>query len=429
MPRKVHVINPEMQNNKSLRTAVTVTLIAGLTLILLSTAVFSLAATTRSLSSDAERLHNADEALRSATTVRAQLALGLHGARVDSRIGSDSSASVGASMNEAELALDGFIQSIAILDIDALEEPADSFSASADASVESIRAPTSEAERNRIDEALDVSFSSLIDGLTSERGRLLTAVGDADRRMGTLGNLASFVVAFLLPTSAIFIYRQLARRPRRQVELEHELQLHRRTERERAEALRVGLDYFNKKVEAGDASAVMAEAERMSIINALNYGQHTYDVARVRLVDVLTTTRDSVDSELTFELSARDFSVLVDERALQVAIGTLIDNARSRGASRLHLTGRDAPAAGKIEFLSDAENIAPLVARSAFLESTDLTGVTTQEQRELVLARTLLEGMGARVEYHSSDEYEKFEITVPRAARSAVPDRAPAEVS
>lgn len=35
----------------------------------------------------------------------------------------------------------------------------------------------------------------------------------------------------------------------------------------------------------------------------------------------------------------------------------------------------------------------------------------------------------AKVEYHSSDEYEKFEITVPRAARSAVPDRAPAEVS
>ncbi len=421
MSRKVHVKPTDIKNNQSLRTAVIVSLIAGLTLILLSTAVFSLAATTRSLSTDAERLHTTDEALRAATTARAQLALGLHATRVDSRVGSDSSSAVSGSVAEATLAMEGFSQSIALLEDQELSDGAETFLSFAEAGLDSIRVATSEGDRERIDADLDVSFSATIDQLAGERDRLLTSVADADRRMGTLGNLASFVVAFLLPTSAIFIYRQLARRPRRQVELEHELQMQRRIDKERSESLRLGLEYLDQQIESGDTGAILAEAERMSTINALVHGQHTYDVARLSLNETVGTIAQSIGDSITWESSTGDLAALVDPAALRIAVSTLVDSARGRGASRLHLSGLDAPASAKVEVLSDAPSLSPLEARGVFLEATELTAASTQQQRQLVLARTLLEGMGARIAYHPSETHEKFEITIPRAARSVAP--------
>lgn len=428
MPRKVHLSNAGT-NNKNLRTAVFVTLIAGLTLVLLSTAVFSLAATTRSLSTDAEKLHTADESLRAATTARAQLALALHGSRVDSKLGSDSSASIAASLAEAQLALDGFERSIALLDSDVASTSAAAFLDAARQSEDSLLVPTSDDERVRVDSELDDSYGTLVDDLTADRERFLAQVAQADRRMGTLGNLASFVVAFLLPTSAIFIYRQLARRPRRQVELEHELNLHQRMDRDRSQTLRLGLERFDAQVDAGNPDLVLAEARRLSAVSSLVYGQHTYDVARVELGETLTAIAAEANKALPCEVTSDELAVLVDAAALQLAVGTLVDGARFRGATRVHLAGRDAPATGKIEILTDGEVIAPLTIREAFLEATELTRSSDQQHRELVLARTLLEGMGARIEYHQSGEYEKFEITVPRAARSSFAKAKPEEVA
>ncbi len=415
MPRKVHT--PDAQTRvQNMRTAVIVTLIAGLTLVLLSTAVFSLASTTRTLSNDAEKLHIADESLRAATTARAQLALALHGSRVDSKLGSDSSAAVSASVGEAQQALDSFNTSVNLLDNTDLRSDGDAFLTSANASVASLDVATAEAERATIDSDLDDSYQMLIKSITAERESLLADVERADRRMGTLGNLASFVVAFLLPTSAIFIYRQLARRPRRQVELEHELDLERRIGRDRASALNLGLAELNDRIETGNASGIVAEAERFAAATALVYGQHTYDVARVDLATELEAIA-AASPETQPSISSEHVPVLIDVKALHIAIHALIETATDQNANRVHLNGRNAPAAGKIDVLSDGEPIPALTIRDALLESNELTAASSPLQRQLVLVRTLLEGMGARLKYEPGSEHQKFEITLPRAAR------------
>ncbi len=430
MPNKVHALTTAAKTN-GLRTALTVTLITGLTLVLLSTAVFSLAATTRSLSSDAERLHTADESLRAATTVRAQLALAVHGARVDSRLGTNSSASVQGSVAEAKLALESFQRSTALLEDDNIIVLGDNFAASVAASSGSVLNATPEDERNTLDSELDRSYQELIGALTDERQELLSAVEEADRRMGTLGNLASFVVAFLLPTSAIFIYRQLARRPRRQVELEHELELERRVQQDRTHALRLGLRRFNDRVAAGDSSTIVGEAERFSVATALVYGQHTYDVARVELAASVTEIAAQCSTaERRCDASSDEVWVLIDQGGLRLAIDALIDDAFDRGATRIHLAGRDAPAAGKIDVLADGTPIPQMLIREAFLDPTELTEAGNHQLRGLIFARTLLEGMGARIAYEQYDDHDKFEITLPRAIRrSATTTKRPEQVT
>ena len=69
-----------------------ITIITGLVLLLILGLVFSVAYGSRRITTSAGSLHDADEALRSATVVRAQLALSSHMVAVDQLVGADSSA-------------------------------------------------------------------------------------------------------------------------------------------------------------------------------------------------------------------------------------------------------------------------------------------------------------------------------------------------
>ena len=67
---------------------------AGLTLMLLIGLVFSIAYGSQQITKDATDVHKADEVLRSATVVRAQLAIAVHAGAVDREFGTDSSEAI-----------------------------------------------------------------------------------------------------------------------------------------------------------------------------------------------------------------------------------------------------------------------------------------------------------------------------------------------
>ena len=94
--------NPNKKWDRSLG----ITVITGLVLLLILGLVFSVAYGSRRITTSAGSLHDADEALRSATVARAQLALSSHMVAVDQLVGADSTQSLEISLMEAREALE-----------------------------------------------------------------------------------------------------------------------------------------------------------------------------------------------------------------------------------------------------------------------------------------------------------------------------------
>ncbi|MEE8498296.1 MAG: histidine kinase dimerization/phospho-acceptor domain-containing protein, partial [Acidimicrobiia bacterium] len=202
------------------------TLGVGVAIILVFALVFSIAFGTRSIAGHASALHNADEALRAATIVRAQAGLATHLAVLEQEFSFGSAEAVELSLSEVRLALDDLDSALFGLmrDVDDLRATivttARQFNATTIEILSSLEVgDITLAQRIATDE-LDLSFRGFVGNLVVERDRQAAAVATANAMMGQIGDLARFLVAFLVPTSAIILYRELARRQSRQKELE-----------------------------------------------------------------------------------------------------------------------------------------------------------------------------------------------------------------
>ena len=188
--------------------------------------VFSVAYGSRRITTSAGSLHDADEALRSATVVRAQLALSSHMVAVDQLVGADSTTSLEVSLGEARKALsdlnEGFehLTQGDLID-DATQTAHQTFTTAAGDLIGLIEGWEDVVTHQSIPVA--ESFNQLRDELVEIRQQLLNQVKTSDKILGQIGNIARFLVAFLIPAAVILIYRELVRRQQRQSDLETRL--------------------------------------------------------------------------------------------------------------------------------------------------------------------------------------------------------------
>jgi hypothetical protein len=90
-----------MQPRSKLNRALAITLVAGLGLLVLLGLVFSIARGSQQITSNATALHSADETLRTATVVRAQVGIATHLITIDDHFGTSSEEAIALSVSEA----------------------------------------------------------------------------------------------------------------------------------------------------------------------------------------------------------------------------------------------------------------------------------------------------------------------------------------
>ncbi len=221
--------------------ALAMTLVAGIGMLLLVGLVFAIAYGSQRVTSDATSLHKADEVLRSATVVRAQLALGVQAGAVDRQFGTSSLEAIEVSLDEARIAIDDIgigMESLTddALDVDsAVVANAEHFSATADEVLRLMEQGEYEAAQSLASDELAPAFDDLVGVLVILRDDLAASVESSDVLLGQIGNVARFLVAFLLPAAVIFIYRGLLRRQAQQLELESRLEAERQSSASREE--------------------------------------------------------------------------------------------------------------------------------------------------------------------------------------------------
>ena len=310
----------------------------GVALVLVFALIFSIAFGTKGIADHANALHNADEALRGATVARSQAGLAAHLTGLKTDFGFEATEGIELSVREVRLASQDMRASLDALDaagtLDATVRSAgDQFIFTVDEVANAIDTGDVATAQQLAGEDLDPAFRTFVNAVVAERNEQASAVAASRALMGRVGDLARFLVAFLVPTAVIVLYRELAKRQQRQSELEVRLETEQELGKARDEfvanashELRTPLTSIFGLAHLLEEDEKVYESDTAAEMVGMIIGE-THDLSRM-VDDLLTTARLDAGAMFVvrFPLAKEDASSKAQRR------GTTSHPARSRGS-------------------------------------------------------------------------------------------------
>ena len=440
------------------RRAIATTLIAGIALVLVVGIVFAVAYSSRQITTDAGSLHTADETLRSATVARAQLALAVHASAVDREFGTDSRSVIETAIAETEQALADAVNGLTLGAHDTSDLAASGALLSEFVVVaEEIATRLSEGDSQGaqdLSEDLDTSFRALLGELSQTRDEIAGRASSSDAMLGRIGDMARFLVAFLVPAAVIFIYREWARRQQRQSELEARLA----NERELAAAreqfianasheLRTPLTGIkglamlleeDPQIESSDTAAelvdlIVSEAEDLSrmvedLLTAarLDAGALTYSFEDVDpAVEAHEVVEPLARNGVTIGVTCETGTVRADRLRLRQIVRNLVSNARKYGGPDIRIEGRVVDRTYVCSVIDNGSGIPDEIADKVFerfIHQGQATATKDSVGLGLSIVKALADGMGGVVRYDRVGDETHFSLRIPLLAAAAAPE-------
>ncbi len=444
--------------------ALAVTLIAGVSLLVVVGVVFAIAASSQQITSAATSLHKADETLRMATVARAQLAIGVYLTVVDDELGLDSGEAVALSVGEARDALAQMEEGFEALLEDDVEVSASllathvAFTETGSAIIDLLAEREADAALTVMRDELAPQFTILSSSLEGLRDEMRGRVAASDRLLGNIERVARFMVAFLVPAVVMFVYRELLRRQQRQVELERRLETERNLSRAREEfianashELRTPLTGITGLALMLAEDPIVAQSESATELLDLVVSE-SYDLARM-VEDLLTAARiDAGALHFTFEdvkvlpeieesagamvksgasisIDCEPATVRADQLRLRQVIRNLLSNAIKYGGDQIRVEGRIEGRTYVCAVVDNGAGIAEEVADrlfERFVHQGKETAVRESVGLGLAIVHALANGMGGSIKYQRTANETHFTLRLPLVfASTPIDDAAP----
>jgi len=452
------VTRPQPPRRKRGSRATAVTLGVGVALVLVFALVFSVSFGSKGVAQHADALHNADEALRAATVARAQAGMATHLGALEREFDFDAAEGIEVALRDTRFALNDLTVAVDEIeqygngDTASIESSAAAFSSTVGGIIDAVEAGDTLGAQSIATESLDRDFRLLTGAVVVERDYQASQVAAANDLMGRIGDLARFLVAFLVPTAAIVLYRELARRQTRQKELEVRLETEQELGKARDEfvanashELRTPLtSIFGLAHLLEEDEVVRSSPSDMEMVGMII--SETHDLTRM-VDDLLTTARldagglhyqfenlpvlEEVVSDvvepmrragIAVEVDCQPALVRSDRLRLRQVLRNLLSNAGKYGGPNVRLHGRVTEGWYEVRVEDDGEGIPPeLEARlfQRFLHQGDMPLVLGSVGLGLSIVRALAEGMGGAVWYERSDGWSSFVVRVSLAQAGA----------
>jgi signal transduction histidine kinase len=430
--------------------ALSFSLAAGIALLLIVGVIYATANGTQRITSDAVSLHSADEALRSSSVARAQIAIAVHASTVDQQFGSDSSEAIHYALGEADRSLDDFDTALQSLveegsANDDLVNRGNHFAVTGAEIVTALRAEQVDQARQLMAEDFADQFTQLVGGLVDRRESLADAVASADTRLGKMGDAAGFLVAVLLPVAVILTHRILARRHARRSALESRLEAERRVSVAREEFIASASHELRTPLTSNTGLAMLLE-EHPAITDDESSHEllelivsESLDLARM-VDDLLTSARLDVgalsysfeDVELSSELreitesmhrvgmsvevDCQPAHVRADRVRLRQVFRNLLSNASRYGGENIRVEGRKDNRTYVCSVIDDGPGVSQLVADQLFQKFAHKGRDTAQPGSVglgLSIVQALTQGMGGSVRYERISGETRFIVRLP----------------
>lgn len=433
----------------TLERVTSVTVVAGLALLAVFGMVFAIARATEGITSDAATLHSADEVLRSVTVVRAQLTIGVHAGTVDAEFGTDSTEVISLAVAETEQAMAdvsaGVSELGAIDGVGTLVPLVRDFTEAVNDASNALSAGDYSEAQTFNEANLESAHAALVGGLVGIRDRLRESVDSSDQLLGLVGTIAGFLVAVLIPSAVILVYRALMRRQARQTFLESRLEAEQHLSRAREEfvanvshELRTPLTSITGLALLLEEDRAIASNETLSELVGL-IADESADLSRM-VEDMLTTARldvgalsfrfedvsaESIVGDVVESMRASSVEVMVDCRPgtvrcdparLRQIVRNLVSNACKYGDGGVWVWGAVESRTYVLEVVDRGPGVpAEIEDRlfQRFVHRSKETATSSSVGLGLSIVRSLADGMGGTVTYHRRAGETCFSVRLP----------------
>lgn len=300
--------------------------------------------------------------------------------------------------------------------------------------------------REIVDEELTPAYVSLVEAAEEIRNRQAVAIAVARADAGRVANGARFMVAFLIPAFAIFVYWELNRRRRTRGALEAALASEREVSRSKDEfisnlshELRTPLTAIYgfalaMEEEGFDNPDVLREMNAMIVREAAELTRMVEDLLTAARADVGALTMSIEEADVIAETRAvleplwltgekvgmdcEPASVQADRLRLRQALRNLVANAIKHGGRPVGVVGRveEEKSAYQLVVVDHGPGVPPdLESRlfERFVHRGDQPLMTGSVGLGLSIARLLTETMGGQIIYERREGVTYFGIQVP----------------
>jgi signal transduction histidine kinase len=414
-----------MIRNSASSRAFRVSLVGGITLLLLSLAVFAVAVQARSVSINAEDSIQTTENLRIASISRAELSIA-------SRLAAGELAQV----DVIDASIANSLDTLTLLgeSLDAAEADAeltaayDDFAGAATDQASLLRQEGSVSQDNVAAELRTGETFEAFAGLLRERqDAAITGLESSNDLMNLIGSLATFVVAFVVPSAALYVFESLRNVPRHTRELEFEADRVRNRVTAGAMAIQAETQTIRERLfgyedddEAESEEALRRSLLRLEHLATANGAMHRWRSEPVDVLAIAHEVRASVGERLIVVESDRK-PPLAQGDSVEVALvlNELTRNSLQHGSHPISIrigTVDDRVVASVI----DVGDGLPEVVRTAIFEERDFALrnnlVSGRFGYGLYAARLAAESMHAELRYDRVDERTHISLLLPLAS-------------
>lgn len=445
-------------NRTTLNRGLALTVLTGLGLLIVVGVVFSVAYGSQQITTAAVEQQQTAESLRSATVVRAQVAiavlLGSVEAASDGLTNTDGPR--GVAIEQANESLDDLAAGVAELSAgdrlvnSRIPQRTDEFISTASTIVQLLEDADFVGAQELSNPGLDDAYGELAAQFIGLRDQLQTEIKTADTLLGRIGNVARFLVAFFIPAAVIIVYREMVVRRQKEMELEQRLDAERQLARAREEFVANASHELRTPLTGIAGMAMILEEELQAGGSEMSRElvdviiRESSDLERI-VEDLLTTARlDAGALHFSFEdvivaleveeatatlirngmdvaVKCRPGIVRADRTRLRQIIRNLLSNAMKYGGPNVRIEGSTAGQSYVLLIADDGDGLPARVQEHLFerfvhRETDDAR--TDSVGLGLAIVHALTVGMGGAIAYEYRDDESRFTIRMPLA-----PDR------
>lgn len=329
----------ERRRKRRRRRSAVVAVLVGLALVALTAGVFTAATSSRQLAEQSSRVHYLDGLLGSTSLLRAQLGFGLVLADVDQFASIDSTGAVTATEADIVRTLDSLAESRALLtdELGGLEPSTaaalDEYLGIVDGLLPiDVREPLDGATTGRLATAYDRAQLAL----AAERDEALLAVRGADRRLGRISTLTSFLTAFVIPTLAVVLYRLLSAPHRDVLEADARSTRDRTVSDLRRSVVMNRLTALQHAAERQSPSLARKVADVQRTLLSLEHQQRCVfaDVAVSPGIERIVADARAGNDVVLSASGRLDAMVWTDQNLLELLLDSIVADGVQRGAQR-----------------------------------------------------------------------------------------------
>lgn len=410
---------------KGRRSALFISMVGGIALFVLAVTVFTVAIQARRVSTEAERAVELIEDLRLVSVARSEMAI----ASQLEFVAPEQRELILATVSNAADAQDAASERLETYETESVRLAFGQFATAMESQADVLSRPDpTQDELLTAEQETATTFDVLSTELRARQEESVELLRNANDLMNTVGMISTFVVAFVVPSAALYVFEALRRTPRRMRELHLEIeQIHDRSQAiataMQQEVASIRLQLFSARVQDPESSdrQVKRSLLRLDHMATMSGAKQQFSFGTIDPVELCREVQERFTGhEVSLHVADKPSSMTADPVHCAFIVHELVSNALNHGAAPVRIVVSQHEGQIRIAVADEAERGIPAVVENAvFAEREYALRSNLASGRYgfgLIAARRSAQAMAGDLSHERVDNRTVLTLALPVAA-------------